>query len=711
MVFFNTNYLFATQANYFDIGSSVKPLLHTWSLSIEEQFYLIYPAILLITFRFQVKKLYAALALISATILSIILTDYNPTISFYMMPSRIAEFIIGAMATNYDNGLVISKRWKIFTSIVTAFLLLYPIFEYSNATKFPGAAALMPCLGAFIVICTRDRTNHVNTVLSLKPVVYIGLISYPLYLWHWPLHVFYLLLHDVLFEFMRLRHEFLFTVGLLTLTVALSILTFYYIETPIRRKKVFGSDRQLYTFFATSTVALFTICFSWSFLGKAMPPPWRVAGLAPNVPIHVLEGEKYHGFECESCIFIGEKTDKPEYILWGDSQSIQIRPLFWDLYKNNRLSGLCITSRVPAIGVLRKTYEMHNFAENSALINFIINYIRLNKIKIVVISSLWNYFLDGDCKGTMRKMGLTTQLSQSPTIYGQDADIDYTELFQRQLNKTIDMIKRAGASVWIVKSIPEQNIVPPLFCDSLSALGLKPDNYFLPLSELAERRAKIEKVFENLKGKVNFIDPADALCTEKGCRISFDNKPLYADEIHLNAQGTKFVKKTFDGLFKAFNEIKPFFNWEDIAYGIPTDKSLHSDSLNLRISGINGLYTNSSFGAFSFSRNENVSAGTVTFTIEYDKAIMEAKIQIFAKIANHGEGSYINCEWSNDGINFQPLSNYTGSPNDTKTALFDRPLFIFFSPNSNKIFMRFSLYGSAQLWFNEQNPILFSVAD
>ena len=193
-LFFVGNVVLWQQSGYFSEISESKPLLHTWSLGVEEQFYLIAPVALWLFIRHggerTIKWSIAALLLLSFAI-CVYLTPLKPSASFYLLPTRAWELLVGALiACNGSRSPEkIPQSLREGLPIFGLFLLLASITFYSEDTKFPGYSAAVPVLGAALVIAFGQGT-FAGKLLSLKPFVFLGLISYSLYLWHWPLIVF-----------------------------------------------------------------------------------------------------------------------------------------------------------------------------------------------------------------------------------------------------------------------------------------------------------------------------------------------------------------------------------------------------------------------------------------------------------------------------------------------------------------------------------------
>jgi len=189
-----SNVFFFQHSSYFEAAAASQPLLHTWSLAVEEQFYLVFPAAVLLVFRRAPGWLAPGMALLwcASFILSCHGVAAAPEASFYLAPSRAWELLSGALLATRAGaaGLAaVGRGWpgRNLMAAAGAAMIVVAILRYNVETPFPGAAALLPCLGAVLVIAAgQSGSTLVGRLLSLRPAVFVGLISYSLYLWHWP---------------------------------------------------------------------------------------------------------------------------------------------------------------------------------------------------------------------------------------------------------------------------------------------------------------------------------------------------------------------------------------------------------------------------------------------------------------------------------------------------------------------------------------------
>lgn len=225
-----SNFYFWQQTGYFDKDALVKPLLHTWSLAVEEQFYLVWPTLMLVLHRTASRKWQLGW-IVALGLASLLAAEYylrrDPSAAFYLAPFRVTEFAIGGFLAlsraNAPNAAVAHG-----VSVAGLLGILVSVFTYREQTPFPGLTALVPCLGTGLLIYA-GPTGIVNRALALNPFRYIGQISYSLYLVHWPVVVFWAYRHG-------LQGGFEEVIGLTAVSMVLGALMYHLVEVPFRRK-------------------------------------------------------------------------------------------------------------------------------------------------------------------------------------------------------------------------------------------------------------------------------------------------------------------------------------------------------------------------------------------------------------------------------------------------------------------------------------------
>jgi peptidoglycan/LPS O-acetylase OafA/YrhL len=518
------NFYFWHDSGYFTRGADVKPLLHTWSLAVEEQLYLIFPFLLIIIGRFARKRLVPAILLLGLISLGLSLrgTYVTPNAAFYLLPSRAWELLAGALLAALPPQKP-SARWvSELASYSGLAAIAYAVFFYTSQTRFPGAAALLPCLGTVLLLRANGHTlTSVGTLLAWPPIVFIGLISYPLYLWHWPLLVFsrYWALGELPLAYRLL---------ILGASVALAALSWRFVEAPFRKRLVLKSRPRVFVFAVTVLAILFLSGFAVN-LGQGLPSRFspealQLAGGATDRAFreNLTADQARRGEFAE--LGDGDRSRPVRLVLWGDSHAMAVAPVIDALCKEHSVRGAQAThsSSAPLIDyVNRAKYSLGE--DSTAFSEAVIEFIRKNRVGDVVLVCNWPAHDDG------------------------------TGEFQRRLLATTRKLEEVGARVWIMKTVPRQawSNVPRAL--ALAAMyGGEPEELGRPLAEHLKAVQRQSAVFETLGAPtVSILDPTELLLSPKGlCRAALNGHSLYADQGHLTVHGAMVLRPLFEPLFK-----------------------------------------------------------------------------------------------------------------------------------------------------------------
>jgi peptidoglycan/LPS O-acetylase OafA/YrhL len=242
---FAANLSFWQESGYFAPASEFQPLLHLWSLGIEEQFYLVWPVVLCFAWRWKRNLGLVAVTLTAASFaLNVSLTHVDPTTAFYLPLSRFWELGLGCALAIFKN---VSPRIlppkcpnpsrprslrPLFrhAPLLGVALIGICLFTFNDRTAFPGVAAALPTAGALLILASEQPSWFRQHVLTSRVLVFVGLISYPLYLWHWPILSFEAILHAGM-------AQPVYRVAAIVLSALLAMLTYWYLEVPIRHRR------------------------------------------------------------------------------------------------------------------------------------------------------------------------------------------------------------------------------------------------------------------------------------------------------------------------------------------------------------------------------------------------------------------------------------------------------------------------------------------
>ncbi|MGO4891705.1 acyltransferase family protein [Flavobacterium sp. W21_SRS_FM6] len=244
-----SNIFFYTQSDYFAADLKLAPLLHTWSLSVEEQFYILFPILLIAIIKFKAHWLQISLAIIAIAsfILSEYLVNLDPSLAFFISPTRFWQFIVGGLLALNIDKIKLSNRSGNLIGSTGLFTLVICLFVYTEHTLFPGVNAIIPTAASLCVILAGSTSSLFTTMMSLPINRFFGNISYSLYLWHWPVIVFYQLAFDN--DLPRMVNS---TVMLLA-SILLGYLSWKFIELPFSSSH--SADKKRKTFSAAVAVS------------------------------------------------------------------------------------------------------------------------------------------------------------------------------------------------------------------------------------------------------------------------------------------------------------------------------------------------------------------------------------------------------------------------------------------------------------------------
>ena len=318
---FFSNIALLLQSGYFDIESAKKPLLHLWSLSIEEQFYLFWPLILMLVARMRLSILVAASVIgVASFVLNVALIGSNPVATFYLPFTRAWELLAGAVLACSWNQISQTSTASNLRASIGLVLIAVAAGVLETKSAFPGWWAILPVAGAALLL-SAPAAWFCRTLLASRPLVWIGLISYPLYLWHWPLLVFFGIIK---FTSLTLIEREL----ILWLSIALAWLTYRFVETPFR----FGPPSPLRIFSLCTGMVLVAVAGVVVVEGRGfdfrLPPEIREMADVPTQSwqwrLHECLLDLSHEMSfAESCV---DRDRRPLIFVWGDSTAGALLP-------------------------------------------------------------------------------------------------------------------------------------------------------------------------------------------------------------------------------------------------------------------------------------------------------------------------------------------------------------------------------------------------
>lgn len=523
---FLSNILFYKKSNYFEDAAETFPLLHTWSLAVEWQFYLFFPFILYFIYRFLAQYIsglfIAAIALFAAV--SVYVTELDPSLAFYISLFRGGEFLIGGLVFFLiKNGQVKGKR--ILASV--SFLLLCVIsVVLSKEDLFPGYWASIVALftATLILGLHNDQRFILCRLLSSGVATYFGKISYSFYLWHWPVILFAKYYYGDIATI-----EIVFGITVVTLVAA--VFSFTYVENSFR-KTTSSKSLSNYPIAALVIYAVVMIAPAYGLINTnglsnrlssidkkiLSVPRWQNF---PGTCEYTQQQDKYFG-----CIF-GDQTQQPNILLWGDSHA---QVFAWNYDASAKALNKSVLSYskggcAPLLnGVLRNTLIDKNIC--LAMQEKVINLLKQNNnITDVILAGRWNGYMGREF------------VAQGNVIANQS--------FIAQLNATIIALQALGKTVHLIDTIPQpgyrvpETIVRERLLFNTSS-ELEHFNYVEESVVNAQLLAGVNK------NKLIIHHPKDYLCNDGLCSVIAKDKPLYFDADHLSVYGVEKLQQVIN---------------------------------------------------------------------------------------------------------------------------------------------------------------------
>ncbi|HGF7191160.1 TPA: acyltransferase family protein [Vibrio cholerae] len=544
---FIANVYFEKNNGYFAATSETLPLLHTWSLSIEEQFYFIWPVVLILASRYLKPRFFGAF--ISILMLGLIayseyLARFGSGSGYYLIQSRSFELLIGAaLAIRLYHRAINKKSYtKVFyhfSGIAGMATLVFLSFYLSESDVFPGLNALLVTVASALVILSGElKVSITSQVLSLRPMVLVGRLSYSLYLWHWPILAFYRYYFN----------SFTTTDALIcgVITLILSLLSWQWVENPLRHAKL--KTYWVYLLYLILPITLSVTVAKYIASHDGFPA--RFSAAVQNIfnqSAYTFDSDKSNreqetdSYPFESSI-IGDASKPITAYIWGDSHAGHFRSFVDVLGKNQGFSALYggLGGCPPVSGSDLLKYGKPE-ADCSERNDDVLQKLVELKPNMVFLAGRWAMYAE-----TTRSVG-----EKGSRVYLGD-ETDYTEsvdnsrrAFKEGLERAVSTLVQAGIKPILFEQVPSYDFDPSnCLVKKATYQWMGNISCDMPLMAVQERQASSNEILYDIAKKypqVEVISLTSIICDDQMCKSQLNNKPLYFDNDHLNYEGAKVL--------------------------------------------------------------------------------------------------------------------------------------------------------------------------
>lgn len=517
---FLSNFFFLSQTGYFGSDAHFQPLMHLWSLSVEEQFYLLFPALMIATYRKTYCRMIFYIGLVF--LLSIVAAEWGSRFdaerNYFHSFTRFWELLIGAFLALYlRNHSVSTPTWlNNLLSIIGLSALIFSVFEFSESTVFPSIYTLVPTVGTALIILFATRGTLVNSLLSLPIFVGIGLISYSLYLWHQPVFAFWR--HYNLVELTQTQ-----IIMAIVVAITLAISTYFIVERPFRGTDAVLNRHQVFSISGIMILILFIFgLFGYLSNGQFYVNDERTknSNISDRISInHGLHRDCDDHFNLSSNCY---SDNEPEVLLWGDSFAMHLVQGIEASNKNIRLQQHTKSACSP---ILDAAIVSHKFSQKWAedcikFNNNVFSWLKENKtVKLVVLSSTFNI--------------VQSDYLSSGELYSPPASEEH--IFA-QVKNTISQIYELGIDVLIVSPTPYSGrdngrcVAQAMFMNSDKEI-----------CDFYDKERASYGFLRRIAGYVPIYWLSNNICEDNLCKANIGNILLYRDDGHLSKEGSKYL--------------------------------------------------------------------------------------------------------------------------------------------------------------------------
>ena len=529
---FNSNYLIYLKSGYFARVAELKPLLHTWSLSVEEQYYLVFPLLLMLIWHLgRIITLYFFILILISSFLFGHVGFIDANANFLVLPSRAWELLAGSIV-----AMLLQKKnfpGNNFLATLGLIAIIFSVFNSKIGTPFPSYHSIIPVIGTMVVIVFANSETIIGKILKIKIIVGLGLISYSLYLWHQPVFSF---LKHLLFS----EPTFLQSFIAMLIILFLSIFSWYYIERPFRDKKRFKKKIIIkYSIFVLVLSSLIGLLghYKLGFTNRLSIETQIISEGAfdkspKQFPCNYIYDLKDTG---NSCLIGAKNKVNPSILLIGDSHADHLTQALHNKLLLKKMSAYNFSFK-DCSPVEFKGNKL-DFVSNDCF-EKIVKFIKNNKnIDTVIVSFRWVTRLPGIGYGNFAEAYTKDKILDEKVLKNRG------QILANKLENLID----PNIKLILIYPVPEAGEDVPNY--TVKKRILVDENYTLevPYSSFIERNKYAYYALDLVSSPKEIIRiyPSDTLCGKESgfCKTVLDGKSLYYDDDHLSNFGASLIIK------------------------------------------------------------------------------------------------------------------------------------------------------------------------
>ena len=533
---FSSNIFFWRNAGYWDVANELKPLLHTWSLAVEEQYYVLFPLFLMLMWRFRKRWILSSFMVVAAT--SLLLAQwgaYNkPTATFFLLPTRGWELAIGASIAFYFlyrkhtiRTILSHKSIDEIMGLIGLLMIGYAVLVFNETIPFPSLYTLIPTVGTGLIILFSSSQTLVGRLLGAKQLVGIGLISYSAYLWHQPLFAF--ARHRSLTEPSELLYS-----GLAVLSIALAYLSWRYVEKPFRMKGVF-SRRKIFIFAAVGSV-LFAVTGLTGHITNGFDGRSTKSGLTELSIDKKLKPNHGLSVTCEDSFTLSpdcRTSDRPEILIWGDSYAMHLVQGIMASNPDAKIIQMTKSVCGPFFDLAPVSEPDYPVSWSRGCLEFtgkVRKWLKENNtVRYAVLSSPF-----------------TEYLSRDLLLRNGDRKSGNTDLAVKEFKKTLAELNAMGITPVVFSPMPRNGINLGRCLARAVWFEIDLDDCNFQVNTMSKNTLDVYSFLEIIKENYPVVRLDRFICDNVICRTHYGSIFLYKDGGHLSREGSAELGRMVD---------------------------------------------------------------------------------------------------------------------------------------------------------------------